>query len=132
MAGRAEARRAVDIQPDVASAGERRFTGVEAHPHPHGCPLGPRVLRQRPLRRLRRGDGIRDTREDREGGVALSVDDAPSTSFNHVLEESPVVVQHAGVGRAELLEQPCGPLDIGEEEGHRSGRERLHERTKDR
>jgi hypothetical protein len=80
------------------------------------------MLRQRPLRLLSRGDGIRGSREDREAGIALRVDFATSLPLEDDPQESPVVVQHAGVRCAESLEELRGTFDVGEEEGDRPGR----------
>ena len=72
--GRAEPRRAHDVEPQVALAAERRLAGVQAHPDADVGAVGPVVLRVRALRLDGCGDRVAGAREGEEERVALRVD----------------------------------------------------------
>jgi hypothetical protein len=117
VGGRADARGAVNVDPNVALIGHGRLAGMD--PHPDGD-------RERPLRFLRRRDRIGCARESDEEGIPLGIDlDAP-VGRKGVAKCAAVLGQRVGIARAQLLEQPGRTLDIGEEEGDGAGRKLGH------
>ena len=58
VARRADARRADDVEAEVALVADGRLAGVQAHPHPHLGPLRPGVRTESPLSRNRAGDRL--------------------------------------------------------------------------
>ena len=123
MAGAADPRRAVDVEPEVAVSGERRLTGMEADAHAH------RVVGMTSLdldRCLDRGRGVR---ERGERLLAALVDDLAAVRGDGLPHDRPVLVQLARVRVAEALEQLGRALDVAEEERHRPGRQPDHGST---
>ena len=58
VARRADARRADDVEPEIALFADRRLARVQAHPHAHLLPSRPLVGRERALGGDRPGDGV--------------------------------------------------------------------------
>jgi hypothetical protein len=86
--GRADARGAVNVHPDVVVADDGRRSGVDPHPHAQRQSL------EGALTGRRRGDGVVGAREREEERVALSVD---------LVAVSECLAQPAAV----LLERAC-------------------------
>jgi hypothetical protein len=61
--------------------------------------------------------------EDEQELVAAAVELRPRIA-DSLAEEPPMVLEHPEIGIAELPDQLGGALDVGEEKGDRSGRER--------
>ena len=59
-------------------------------------------------------------------GVALGVDLDAAVAGEGLPEDAPVLGERVGVGVAELVQQACRALDVGEEEGDGAGRELAH------
>ena len=121
-------RRAVHIDADVIRArclaGRRPRSGVHPHPHPDDRIVREAGGRKALLRRRRRGNCLRSGREGHEQRVALDPHLVP------LGERRP---QDLGV-HLEHLVIPVGPergeqlgrtFDVGEQEGHGSGGERV-------
>ena len=117
VAGRADARRTVDIQPDVALGGRLRLTGVEAHPVPQRQPVRPRVGGQRELPFHGRLDGRPRGGEDEVQPVARRPAFERAVTGERATDQRVVVGQDRGVAVAERLEQARRTLDVGEDEG---------------
>jgi len=62
--------------------------------------------------------------EDREVLVPVGVDLVTAAPTHRVADDAPDVLQQGCVALAQTCEQARGTLDVGEEEGHRAGRER--------
>ncbi len=65
---------AMDLDPDIAVALDARFAGMDRHPDPDRCAVGPVVGVECLLRLERAGDGIGRAGEGHEERVALRVD----------------------------------------------------------
>jgi hypothetical protein len=118
MTRRAYAGRAMDVPADVALVSEKRCPRVQTDTYLNGA--GRKCLGH--LSRC--GECSRRGRECEEEGITLRVD------FDAVIAGTGLSYQAAMLGKrfriargAELLEQPCRALDVGKEEGDRSGRE---------
>ena len=90
---------------------------MQAHPHPH------RPARERALRLSGRRHRVGRTRKGDEERVALRVDLDPVVPPPRLPQRAAVLGKHLRIPVAQLLEQPRRPLDVGEEERHRPGRE---------
>ena len=117
MAGRADARRAVDVQADVALGGGLRLAGVEAHPVAQRQTVRPRVGSQRELPFHGRLDGRPRGGEDEIQPVAGRPALEGAVPGERVTDQGVMVGQHRGVAVAERLEQGRRALDVGEHEG---------------
>ena len=120
VARRADARRADDVEAEVALVADGRLAGVQAHPHPHLGALGPVVCAESALGRNRAGDRLRCARERVEERVALRVDFRAALRAQVLAEEPPVLADDFAVVVTERLEQPRRALDVGEEERDRA------------
>ena len=118
VAGRRDARGAMDVVADVALLGEQRRPGVEPGTHADRA-------RGKRLRHGRGGrEGARRRREREEERVALRIDLDSAAGHARLAYRPAVLGQSVGVGIcAELMEQLRRPLHVGEEEGDRAGRE---------
>ena len=112
---RADARRPVHIDTDVALAGHNRLAGVDADTDAHlaggqrGLPL--------PRRRCRVGgcgEGVKE-------GIPLHVDLDTTVALEGVTKDPAVLAQNLAVTIAELLQQARRTLDVGEHQGDRPG-----------
>jgi len=99
-----------------------RLAGVEAHANPNRSTVGPGLGGKRALRRNRRGDCVTRAWEGDEECVALRVDLVALELGERLAQQTCVRREGVVVTLAEALEQPRRPLDVGEEERHRSGR----------
>ena len=59
---------------------------------------------------------------DGEEGVTLGVDLDAAALLNRVAQDRCMIVPDSRIPVAQLLQQPGGALDVGEQEGHRPGR----------
>ena len=115
--GRRDPRRAVHVDADVALVADQRRARVQAHAHTdrprhHGLSFG--RGRERARRR-----GERD-----EEGVALRVDLDAVVVGKRLAQQPAVLGERVRVLLgAELLLEPGRALDVGEQEGDRSGRQ---------
>ncbi len=127
MCGSADASGAVDGEPCVATVGENRLPRVEAHPHAHLATFGPRVRAEGTLRRCRGGDRVQTPHEDKEKRVSLGIDFAPPGGSECFAHDVLVLREDVGVDVASHASQQTGrPLDVGEEEGDRTGGQIRH------
>ena len=67
--------------------------------------------------------GARSGGEGGEEGVALGADLGAAARHDGGAQDLGMPLQDRAIAVAELPEQARGPLDIGEQEGHRTGRE---------
>src|SRR3954449_9731185 len=67
-------------------------------------------------------------REDREEPVAGGVHNPPAVVHDRRPEDLVVAVPYGAVADPEPLQQPGGPLHVGEQERHHAGRELVHVR----
>ena len=122
----ADARRADDVEPEIALIADRGLAGVQTHPHAHRLLLGPRVIGEGALSSDRAGDGVPRPRERVEEGVPLCVDLCAALVAEMLPQKQAMVADDIAVGVPELLEEPRRALDIGEEKRHRAAREHTH------
>jgi hypothetical protein len=92
--------RPVDVDPDVALVGDRRLAGVQADPH------ADRTVLERRLRLPRGGDRLPRRGKGDEERVPLRVDLDPAVAAERVAQDPAMLRQRAGIGAAELGEQP--------------------------
>ena len=114
----------VDLDADVAVLAERGDAGVQPDADPHRSRPG--VARNPPLRldrSLRGGLGLGERGEEL---VAARVDLAAVGCSDRFTKQAPEVGEHGLPTLTELPRKPRRALDVGEEEGDRSGRERAH------
>ena len=118
VAGRADPRRPVHPDSDVALTAELRLAGVQAHPDPALSAVGPGVRRKVALRADRGGKRVLRRPEGDEEGVALRVDFAPLMGGERG-PQNPLMLgkQLAVPAAAQLFEQPRRPFDVCEQEG---------------
>ena len=115
--GGSNARRAVNVDADVALLGCDRLARVEPHAHS-----------DRPVaeRRLPVGGGrdrIGGARERHEERVALRVDLDAAVPRESLPQHTTVLAQQLRVTHAMLVQQPSRPLDIRKQERHRPRRQ---------
>jgi hypothetical protein len=106
----------VDGDAEIPVIRDRGLTGVQAHPHPELAAIGPRMLRQRPLRGGRRDHGVLRPRECDEQRVSLRVDLVPSPLASGSTEHTEMVGEDIGVAVSKLSSELRRALDIGEQE----------------
>ena len=114
----------MDVDPDVAVSGHSRGSGMQAHPHRD------RPRRERPLPHPGRGGGPSSGREGDEERIPLGIDLHTSLGDERVPQHATVIGQRLGIARRpELPQQARRPLDIREQERHRSpGKVMPHQR----
>src|SRR5688572_2934863 len=118
MAAGGDARRAVDVAPDVPLLGKMRGAGMNAHAHRD------RELRLRLGRSL---DRAWRRRERDEEGIALRVHLDAAVTSERIPKYTPVLGERGGVPLGtELVQELRRTLDIGEEERHGAGGEGPH------
>jgi len=109
---------AVDVHADVVAVGDDRLAAVDSHPHPD-TDLGKGVLRgDRGL------NGIGRSLEGGEERVATGIDNDATVLGDCRTHDAVVLCEERGVVVSELVQQPRGALDVGEEKGDFSRRER--------
>ncbi len=118
VAARGDAGGPVHVHPDVASVGQVRRAGVDAHADPdRACG---KALERRG-RRLERSGRSRERDEER---VTLRVDLDTPLGAERLTQEAAMLRQSVGVRvGAELVQQLRRALDVGEEKGDGAGRE---------
>src|SRR5436309_13078174 len=118
----------VHVDPKVVVASEPALARVHPHADPKGPSMAPGVRGEGPLGRGGPPDGPARGREDCEEGIALRPD-LDATAFRDGLpHQTHAVLLHLPIALAELPEKPCGPLDVGEQEGDGAGGEvAIHE-----
>ena len=114
---RADPRRAMYPQPDVALLPDDGLSGMQPHPHAHLATLGPGVLRKRPLRDHHGFQRRVRAAEREEEPVALRVDLTTLARLSRLPEDAPVLTEHSSISVAEPYEQPCRAFDVREQEG---------------
>ena len=115
--GGRDPRRPVHVEPHVPLIGHERLAGVQPHPH------ADRATRERELRIRSGRHRVGRTREPDEERVALRVDLDPLVSPPRLPQRTAVLSERLCIPVAQFPEQPRRPLDVGEEERHRPGRE---------
>lgn len=113
----------MDVDADVIVGRERRRPRMDPHPDPEGKTAEPRVSRKSALRVRGRSHGVLRATEGDEERVALGPDLDAAVLLDGGAYQPMMLLERLGVSVAELLQEPRRPLDIGEEEGDRSGRE---------
>ena len=117
MAGRRDAGRAHDVQPEIALLADVRLAGVEPHAHAHRAPVRPLVVAEGALGVDRGRDCVARPREREEEGVALRVDLRAAARAEGLAHEPPVVGRDVSVRLvAELLQEARRALDVREDE----------------
>jgi hypothetical protein len=99
---------------------------VKAHPDPKTGPVVSQVSSQPSLGGHGGLDGSGRAGKHHEERVPFRTHLDPVAPSDGPADDGGMLVAEAGVPIAELLEQPGGPLDVGEQEGDRSGRELCH------
>src|SRR5262249_13784407 len=114
---RRDARRADDIEAEIALLSDLRLARMEPHPHLHLFAFRPLVVVQRTLRVDRGRHGVARPREREEERGALGVDLGAAARAEGLAHEVPVVARDAPVALVpELLQEPGRALDVGEDE----------------
>ena len=114
------------IHADVTPCFVNRFTGMQSHPHPQRCITRPDMLAKSPLRCDGRRHGISGAGKCHQEGIPLSVDFLAVPPGECGTKQAPMLHDDIRVTAvAEALEERGGPLDVGEEEGDRPGRQGL-------
>ena len=122
VAGARHASRPMDVEAQVLVADERRLAGVQTDADPNLSVLRPGVLRQHLLDRGGAGAGIERALEHDEKGVALGPELMAAVGGQCLALDRVMREQNVRVLLAELLDQPCRPLDVAEKERGRAGR----------
>ena len=126
VAGRADPRRPMHVQPDVVVLSDIRLAGVDTDPHAHVDALGPALRRQRALRAHGGGDRVAGTREGHEERITLGVDLA-TVVFRERRPQQPLMLRkHLAVPAAQPRQQPRRTLDVAEQERDRPARKLRH------
>jgi hypothetical protein len=115
-------RRAVDVQPDVVIAEHRGLTGVEPHADFHCDAIRPWMRSQRSLRCHRRLNRRAGGWKDDEERIALGADLVAAGSAKDATEQLTLGPQHIGISVLQVLDEPRGAFDVGEDECDRPGR----------
>jgi len=126
VSGGGNARGSVHIDTDVVLAGDDGLAGVDAYADAN------RAVGERALRSLGGGDGAGGALKRHEEGVALRTDLDATVVLEGAPEDAPVLSEDIHVPVAELVDEPCRALDIGEEEGDRPARNTTHASSLDR
>ena len=114
--------RRTEVVPGIAQA---NLAGVERHPHAHFPTRGPRLLRERALHVERRGHRVRRPREGADHTVAFTLFDRAHAAVQRDGRFEQLVVTGDRDRRlvGTRLPELRRALDVGEQEGHRAGRE---------
>jgi hypothetical protein len=102
VAGRADARRAYDVETDVTLLADGGLSGVKAHPHLDLDVVRPLVLCEGALRADCAGDRIARPCEGEEERVTLSVDLATTRRSKRLAKDAPLLAEQIAVVLAEL------------------------------
>ncbi len=109
-------RRPVHGQAQELALHDRRLAGVQPHPDAQPRARRPPLHPERPLGLDRRAHRLARIVEDEEEGVALAVLLAAAVASEGLAQDVVVRGDRLAVRiRAELLQQACGALDVGEE-----------------
>ena len=127
VACRHDPRGKVHVEPDVSRRIGSRLAGVDPDPHRERLPFGPRGSCQGLLSLGGRGDGRRRLCKCHEEGVALGIHFVAVVALEGLTQEAPVLPERVRVAPpAQPAEQARRPFDVGEQQGHRSGRLSRH------
>ena len=99
---------------------------METDPDGDRDAIGPAGRRQLPLHRRRSVDGVRRRLKDREERVAFRRHLPSPVRLDRAPHNRVMRIQDGPKTRAELMDESCGALDVGEEEGDVSNRKRRH------
>ena len=117
----------VDIDPQVVIAPQHSLPGVHAHPHAQGAAVRPGVRGQALLGDNRGQHGISRFREHREERIPLRPNLRSARFGYRSAKDLRVLLLHGPVAGTEFLEETCGPLDVGEQEGDGTCGELTHD-----
>jgi len=120
-AKRADARRPVDRQADVAVLRDRGLTRVDADSDAELLAVRPFVRHECALGSDGSQDRIPGPRERDEERVALGIDLLAAVRRKRIAKELLMLGEDSAVAVAEALQQLRRSLDVGEEERRRSG-----------
>jgi hypothetical protein len=124
VAGSSDPGGPVHVHADVVVSAQDALAGVQAHPHPYPGGGGPLVGGEAALGVDRGPDRPHRAGERHEEGIALGADLHAAARLDGLAHDRRVLVPDRGVPIAQLLQQPRGTLDVGEQEGDGSGRQR--------
>src|SRR5207244_5749761 len=122
VSGAGGACRPMDVQAQVLVADERRLAGVQTNPYPDLPVLRPGMLGQHLLHGGSARAGIERALEHDEEGVALGPELMAAVGRQGLALDRVMREQNVRILLAELLDQPCRPLDVAEKERDRAGR----------
>jgi hypothetical protein len=105
VAGGTDARRAVDIDPDVAGIGGDRLPGVDAHPHAHGGAVRPGMTPELALSLDEGRQRAAHRRERQEQPVPRGIDARAAVTPGRRAQDPVMVGEEGGVCVAEPLEK---------------------------
>ena len=116
----------VHVDADVVVPSQDTLPGVHAHPHPQQRTGGPVVGGQAALSCHRRPHRPHGAAEHQEEGISVGADLHPAAVGDRPANDRGVFVADRRVPITELLQQPGGALDVGEQEGDRPGLKLCH------
>jgi hypothetical protein len=126
MRRNANAGRPMNVHPNVAALRDVGLAGVKPNADPHGRTVGPWMPQDALLCCDRRHQGLSRPREGSKDRIPLRVDLLAALFLNGRADKSAALRQDVRIGITQLLEQTRRPLDVGEEEGDRPGRQAGH------
>jgi hypothetical protein len=113
---RRDARRPVNVDPDVVAVGDDRLARVQAHADAQGLAVRPRMTRQRALSLLGRRERAVRVGEGDEEAVPLRVALAAVVSLEGGTQQPAVVAENLRVPLSEGVQQTGRALDVSEQE----------------
>jgi hypothetical protein len=126
VAGGADARGAVHVEPDIVIAHQLWSAGVQAHAHLQAGALRPGVVSQSTSTLRGCCDGLGGAGEGDEEGIALGIHLGPTLRRKRRPQQCLVLSQHPRVVVAKALEELGAALDVGEQEGNGATGELCH------
>src|SRR5467141_359904 len=125
-AGRRHSRGAMDVEAEIFIADQRGLAGVDADTYAHRAALRPLVRMERLLYGSRADAGLQRAAEHDEEGIALSAELVATVVGERLALDRMMREEDIRVPVAKLLDQPCRPFDVAEEEGNGAGWQRCH------
>src|SRR5215469_2964281 len=131
MSGAHDARSVMHVQAHVAFRRTLWFTSVQTHAYTNGSTIRPGMGDEGALGCHCRRNSIAGTRKGDEEAIALGIDFVATTGTEGRAQEETGILEHTGIAFTQVLEQACGPLDVGEEQGDGSCWECMHAAPRD-
>lgn len=114
MRSRADARSFVDCESDVIVLDDLGFAGMQSHADAHQVLVRPTMTAESDLAVQRRGDSVARSREGDEEPVPPRAELVSAVCSERLSKHLAVLGEYVLVSVAQLLQEPCRPLDVGE------------------